>query len=54
MGQQQAVIKNLGRYLGNVEGISGATIKGDGAIALILDVARLVQGVERDTASRWE
>ncbi len=54
VGQQQAVIKNLGRYLGNVEGISGATIKGDGAIALILDVARLVQGVERDTASRWE
>lgn len=42
VGEHQTVIKSLGKIYKNVEGISGATIKGDGAIALIIDVPRLV------------
>jgi two-component system chemotaxis sensor kinase CheA len=36
--QQEIVIKSLGDYLDNVKNISGATIIGDGEVALILDV----------------
>ena len=36
--QQDVVIKSLGSYLGNIPGIAGATILGDGKIALILDL----------------
>lgn len=46
IGEHQTVIKNLGRVYRNVEGISGATILGDGSVALILDVPHLVQNVE--------
>jgi two-component system chemotaxis sensor kinase CheA len=45
IGEHQTVIKTLGRVYKDVEGISGATIKGDGSIALIIDVPRLVRGV---------
>jgi two-component system, chemotaxis family, sensor kinase CheA len=41
IGQHQTVIKTLGKAYRNVEGISGATILGDGTVALIVDVARL-------------
>lgn len=43
IGDHQTVIKSLGRVYKNVEGISGATILGDGSVALILDVAKLIQ-----------
>lgn len=46
MGEQQTVVKNLGLVYKNVEGISGATILGDGTIALILDTLKLVQSAE--------
>ncbi|HBG15142.1 MAG TPA: chemotaxis protein CheA [Firmicutes bacterium] len=36
--QQDVVIKSLGAYLGNIPGIAGATILGNGKIALILDL----------------
>ncbi|MCJ2163666.1 MULTISPECIES: chemotaxis protein CheA [unclassified Pseudodesulfovibrio] len=45
IGEHQTVIKSLGRVYKDVEGISGATIKGDGSIALILDVPGLVRRV---------
>ena len=35
--RQEIVIKPLGAYLGDVKGISGATIMGDGSVILILD-----------------
>ena len=38
IGQQEIVIKSLGKYLNNNKIISGATILGDGEVALILDV----------------
>lgn len=43
IGHHQTVIKSLGKIYGDVEGISGATILGDGTVALILDVAQLVK-----------
>lgn len=46
IGQNQTVIKTLSNVYKNVEGLSGATILGDGTVALILDVAQLVQSAE--------
>ncbi|GJL53239.1 MAG: chemotaxis protein CheA [Nitrospirales bacterium] len=42
-GQQQVVIKSLEQNFQKIEGISGATILGDGQVALILDVPSLVK-----------
>ena len=41
IGNYQTVIKPLGKLYKNVQGISGATILGDGSVALILDVYKL-------------
>ncbi|GAB7027663.1 chemotaxis protein CheA [Geotalea toluenoxydans] len=46
IGEHQTVIKSLGRAYKNVEGISGATILGDGAVALIVDIPQLIKEVE--------
>lgn len=42
MGQQEIVIKSLGKYIKQVKFISGATILGDGEVALILDANALI------------
>ena len=42
VGQQDVVVKPLGDFLGQVGGIGGATILGDGRVALILDVPTLL------------
>jgi two-component system chemotaxis sensor kinase CheA len=41
IGEHQTVIKSLGKVYQDVRGISGATIKGDGSMALIIDIAAL-------------
>ncbi len=46
IGQHQTVIKTLSRVYRDVEGISGATILGDGTVALILDVSQLADSME--------
>jgi two-component system, chemotaxis family, sensor kinase CheA len=46
IGEHQTVIKNLGKVYRNVDGISGATILGDGTVALIVDVPKIIQEVE--------
>jgi two-component system, chemotaxis family, sensor kinase CheA len=43
LGQQQVVIKSLETNYGHVEGVSGATILGDGSVALILDLPGLIR-----------
>jgi len=43
LGQQQVVIKSLEANYRRVEGVSGATILGDGSVALILDIPGLVR-----------
>ncbi len=46
IGEHQTVIKSLGRMYRDVQGVSGATILGDGTVALILDMGLLLQGAE--------
>ncbi|MDY6851237.1 MAG: chemotaxis protein CheA, partial [Thermodesulfobacteriota bacterium] len=43
LGEHQAVIKGLSNYVGNVNGVSGCTILGDGEVSLILDVGGLIE-----------
>jgi len=49
VGEQEIVIKSLGNYIGDIPGLAGATIMGDGSVALILDVRGLISeaGVEK-------
>jgi two-component system chemotaxis sensor kinase CheA len=47
LGQQQVVVKNLEANCGPVANVSGATIMGDGRVALIVDVGALVHGARR-------
>ena len=51
IGDHQTVIKNLGRFYRHVQIISGATILGNGIVALILDPHRLVQDAIRAASS---
>ncbi|MGE5474728.1 MAG: chemotaxis protein CheW [Ignavibacteriales bacterium] len=52
IGEQQVVIKPLGEYigkgkiLGDIKGISGATILGDGTFALILDIPGILKSIK--------
>ncbi|MDD2309867.1 MAG: chemotaxis protein CheA [Desulfuromonadaceae bacterium] len=47
VGEHQTVIKSLGKMYRDVKGVSGATILGDGTVALILDMGVLLQAVEK-------
>ncbi|MDH3326651.1 MAG: chemotaxis protein CheA [Gammaproteobacteria bacterium] len=51
LGQQQVVIKSLETNFRPVEGVSGATILGDGTVALILDVSGLIN-LSRQSSER--
>ena len=42
VGQEEIVIKSLGDYLKGIEGVAGATIRGDGGVTLIVDVIALM------------
>ena len=52
IGEFQTVIKPLGRLFANLRGIGGSTILGSGEVALILDVAALVNTVSRAEEDR--
>ncbi|HOV13330.1 MAG TPA: chemotaxis protein CheA, partial [Spirochaetota bacterium] len=43
LGQHQTVVKSIGKLFSPIEEISGATILGDGTVALVLDVSRIYQ-----------
>ncbi|TNJ64314.1 chemotaxis protein CheA [Paenibacillus hemerocallicola] len=43
IGQQEIVLKTLGKYLTNLFAVSGATILGDGQVALIIDTNALIK-----------
>jgi two-component system chemotaxis sensor kinase CheA len=51
LGQQQVVIKSLETNFRRVDGVSGATILGDGAVALILDVPGLIRVASQRAAA---
>jgi two-component system, chemotaxis family, sensor kinase CheA len=53
LGDHQTVIKNLGKTYRSVQEVSGATILGNGTVALILDPHRLVQNAVEGAADRW-
>jgi two-component system chemotaxis sensor kinase CheA len=42
VGEEEVVIKSLGRYLTDTPGIAGATIRGDGRVTLIVDVSQIL------------
>jgi two-component system chemotaxis sensor kinase CheA len=46
IGEHQIVIKTMSKLYDGVEEISGATILGDGSVALILDIQKLLQSVD--------
>jgi two-component system, chemotaxis family, sensor kinase CheA len=52
LGNFQTVIKPLGRMYKDADGLSGATILGDGTVALILDVNRLASIVQRGVGTK--
>lgn len=56
IGNQEIVIKSLGSFIGSPPYISGATIMGDGSVALILDLAAIVRecGIEEQDHSNRE
>jgi two-component system, chemotaxis family, sensor kinase CheA len=43
IGEQEVVIKSLSRFCGEIKGVSGATILGDGNVALIADVNGIIE-----------
>lgn len=48
VGEQEIVVKSLGNYICNIKGISGATILGDGRVALIVDAPSMVEAFVRE------
>jgi two-component system chemotaxis sensor kinase CheA len=54
LGDHQTVIKNLGRFYRHVQFISGATILGNGTLALILDPNRVVQDALKQDATKHD
>lgn len=45
LGQQEIVIKTLGQYLGDIHGIAGSTILGDGRVIMIIDINELINQI---------
>lgn len=52
LGQQEIVIKALDDYLGDLPGISGGTVLGDGSISMIIDTGSILAGINESSKSR--
>ena len=52
LGQHQVVIKSLGEGLGEISGVSGGTILGDGRVGLILDIPGILKMAQAGTTTR--
>lgn len=48
IGQHQTVIKTMGKFYRDIKEISGATILGDGTVALIIDIGQLTEAAIRE------
>lgn len=48
VGQKEIVIKSLGNYLGNIPGIAGSTIMGDGTVVIILDIGEILHFISNN------
>ncbi|MDT8407573.1 MAG: chemotaxis protein CheA [Methylococcales bacterium] len=53
-GEHQTVIKPLGKVFENLKGITGATVLGDGQVALILDVQKLIETAVQRSRHRFQ
>jgi two-component system chemotaxis sensor kinase CheA len=51
LGQQQVVVKNIEDNYRRIDGVSGATIMGDGRVALIVDVGGLLRRLQLPLAA---
>src|SRR5664279_6465693 len=47
LGTHQTVIQSLGKFFRNIKVVSGATIMGDGRVALIMDIVAVVRHADR-------
>ena len=54
IGQQEIVVKSLDQFIGGVNGLSGASILGNGQVVLILDVSSLVKSTIAESQSSNE
>lgn len=54
LGEVQSVIRPMGRILGDINGVSGSAIMGDGTIALILDIPSVTQSLASVPGQRME
>jgi two-component system chemotaxis sensor kinase CheA len=54
IGQQEIVVKSLDQFIGGVNGLSGASILGDGQVVLILDVNSLVKSTIAESQNSKE
>jgi two-component system chemotaxis sensor kinase CheA len=52
VGEQEVVIKSIGTALGEIEGVAGATILGDGKVSMIVDVPKVVERLASEASSR--
>jgi two-component system chemotaxis sensor kinase CheA len=50
IGEQEVVIKSMGGLLGDIEGVAGATILGDGRVSMIVDVPKVVEHLAAEAA----
>lgn len=49
VGEYQAVLKPLGQFYRDIEFISGASLKGDGTVALVIDPQKLIENLSKNT-----
>lgn len=52
VGQQEIVLKSMGRFAGALHGIAGATIMADGRVALVVDIAAVLDRLRSGVATR--
>lgn len=52
IGEYQTVLKSLGKFYNGMNEVSGATIMGDGTVAMVLDVPILVKEIQREEECR--
>lgn len=52
VGQQEIVLKSMGRFAGALHGIAGATIMADGKVALVVDIAAVLARLHSGSATR--
>ena len=51
IGSREVVVKALGKQFSELDGVSGATVLGDGSVVIILDVMALVRGADEKEAA---